>query len=283
MSRHSLDVQSDDSYQSYIDSIRRIPLLSAEKETELARRASTGDKKAARQLIEANLRLVIKIGQKYVGSGFSLMDLIQEGNVGLMNAVEKFDLSKNVRFASYAIFWIRHTIVRFIASRRRAIKLPVKKEELLRKIYVTEHVLHQKFGRPPKIDEIAAEIGCSVYDIDSVKNIASNPLSIEAEDCAGNGDPLVNLCDDERRYDPEHEFLLRSSRKETRRFLKTHLNVREKNVILHRFHFVDSDAYTFKKIGDTMGITAEAVRQIEKRALDKIRTKRDELLNCVYA
>jgi RNA polymerase primary sigma factor len=276
-------MQSDDSYQSYIDSIKRIPLLSAEKEMELARRASKGDKEAARQLIEANLRLVIKIGQKYISSGFPLMDLIQEGNVGLMSAVEKFDLSKKVRFANYAIFWIRHTIVRFIANRRHAIKLPVKKEDLLRKIYVTEHLLHQKFGRPPKIDEIAAEIGCSVYDIDSVKNIASNPLSIEAGNGASKGDPLVSLCDNNHRYDPEHEFLLRYSRKETRRFLKAHLNVRERNVILYRFRFIDSEAYTFKKIGDTMGITAEAVRQIEKRALDKIRTKRDELLNCVYA
>jgi RNA polymerase primary sigma factor len=274
-------MQTDDVFQSYIESIKRLPLLSAEKEVELAQRASTGDKEAVRRLIEANLRLVIKVVQKYANSGVSLLDMIQEGNVGLMHAVEKFDARKNVRFANYAVFWIRHSVIQFIASRRYVIKLPAKKEKLLRKISITEYILRQKLGYPPKVDEVAAKIGCSVYDIESVKNIASSPLPIEIE--SGNNDSLIDICDDDRRYDPEHEFLLRSSVKETRRFLKTHLNLRERNVIFHRFRFVDSDMYTFKKLGDKMGISAEAVRQIEKKALDKIRTKSDELLRCVYA
>jgi RNA polymerase primary sigma factor len=274
-------MQMDDVYQSYIESIKRLPLLSAEKEAEVAQRASTGDKGAVRRLIEANLRLVIKIVQKYANSGVPLLDMIQEGNLGLINAAKKFDSGKNVRFANYAVFWIRHSIVQFIESQRYVIKLPSKKEELLRKISVTEHILRQGLGYPPKVDEVAAKIGCSVYDIESIKNVASSPLPIEIE--ASSNDPLADLCDDDRRYDPEHEFLLRSSGKETRRFLKTHLNLRERNVIFHRFRFIDSDMHTFKKIGDTMGISAEAVRQIEKKALAKIRTKRDELLRCVYA
>ncbi|MDR1256840.1 MAG: RNA polymerase sigma factor RpoD/SigA [Spirochaetaceae bacterium] len=283
MNKISFDVQSDDAYQSYIKGIKRVPLLSAEEEAELARRASTGDKEAVRRLIEANLRLVVKLGQKYLSNGVSLMDIIQEGNMGLMHAVEKFDANKNVRFASYAALWIKQAIGRFAASGRHAIRLPLKKEELLRKIYAAEHVLHQKLGRTPKIDEIAGEVGCSVCNIELITNIASNPLSLEAEFDSANGGSLAEFCEDDRRYNPEHEFLVHSSRNETRRFLKTHLNVRERNVILHRFRFIDSDIHTFQKLGDTMGITAEAVRQIEKRALNKIRTKRDELLKCVYA
>jgi RNA polymerase primary sigma factor len=282
VSKVSFDTQGDDVYQSYIKSIKRVPLLSAEEEAELARRASAGDKAAARRIVEANLRLVVKLGQKYLSAGVSLMDIIQEGNMGLMHAVEKFDSNKNVRFASFAALCIKQAIGRFAASRRRAIRLPLKKEELLRKIHVAEHALHQKLGRVPKIDEIAGEVGCSVCDIELITNIASNPLSLEAEFDGPNGCSLAGFCEDDR-CNPEHEFLVRSSRNETRRFLKTHLNVRERNVILHRFRFIDSDVHTFQKLGDTMGITAEAVRQIEKRALNKIRIKRDDLLKCVYA
>jgi RNA polymerase primary sigma factor len=283
MSKISFGTSDGDIYQPYIKSIKKIPLLSAGEEAGLARRASKGDKAAVRRLIEANLRLVVKLGQKYVSSDISLMDIIQEGNIGLMRAVEKFDLNRNVRFASYAALWIKQSIARFAASKRRAIKLPLKKEELLRKIYAAEHVLQQKLGRPPKTDEIAGMIGCSLHDIELITNIASNPLSLEAEFDGGNGRSLACFCEDVHSYDPEHEFLIRSSGNETRRFLKTHLNARERNVILHRFRFVDSDIRTFQKLGDKMGITAEAVRQIEKRALNKIRTKSDELLRCVYA
>jgi RNA polymerase sigma factor (sigma-70 family) len=211
------------------------------------------------------------------------MDLVQEGNVGLIHAVEKFDLNKNVRFSTYAVLWIKQAIARFVVSKRRTIRLPIKKEELLRKIYVTEQILHQKLGRAPKIDEISRETGYSVYDIELVMNMAVNPLSLEAEFSDNMGAAFIEICEDSHQCNPEREFLIHSSRNETRSFLKKHLNVRERNVILHRFRFVDSDVYTFQKLGDTMGITAEAVRQIEKRALNKIRNKRDEFLKCIYA
>ncbi|MDR2344383.1 MAG: RNA polymerase sigma factor RpoD/SigA [Spirochaetaceae bacterium] len=283
MSKLSFEMKTDDAYKLYIKQVKKAPLLTLEEERSLTRRVAEGDEKAKNRLIEANLRLVIKIGQKYLSAGIPLMDIIQEGNMGLMHAVEKFDSGKNVRFATYAVLWIKHSITRFVVSRRHAIRLPLKKEELLRKIYISEHILHQKFGRAPKIDEIAAETGYSVYDVELVMNISSNPLSLEVELFDNEGSSFVEICEDSRQCNPEREFLIHSSKNETRRFLKSHLNVRERNVILHRFRFVDSDVYTFQKLGDIMGISAEAVRQIEKRALNKIRTKRDELLGCVYA
>jgi RNA polymerase primary sigma factor len=260
-----------------------IPLLGIEEERELTGRAARGDEDAIQRLVKANLRLVIKISQKYLSPDISLMDLIQEGNVGLIHAVEKFDLNKNVRFSTYAVLWIKQAIVRFVVSKRRTIRLPLKKEELLRKVYAVEHILHQKLGRKPKIDEIANETGCSIYDIELVMSMGASPLSLEAEFSDSTGASFIEICEDSHQCNPEREFLIRSSRNETRSFLKTHLNVRERNVIFHRFRFVDSDVYTFQKLGDTMGITAEAVRQIEKRALNKIRNKRDEFLKCIYA
>lgn len=283
MRKISFKMLSDDVYKTYIMQVKRIPLLTLEEERELSDRAIKGDEDAIRRLIEANLRIVIKIGQKYVGPGISLMDIIQEGNFGLMRAVEKFDSSKNVRFATYAVLWIKQSIIRFVASKRRVIRLPFKKEELLRKIYIAEHILQQRLGRTPKLDEIAAETNCSAMEVKLVLNVSSNPLSLETELLDNENNPSSEILDDSRQDNPEREFLMRSSRKETRCFLKRYLSVRERNVILYRFRFVDSDTYTFKKLGDIMGISAEAVRQIEKRALRKIRTKSDELFDCVYA
>ncbi|MDR2660336.1 MAG: RNA polymerase sigma factor RpoD/SigA [Spirochaetaceae bacterium] len=283
MSMVSIEMQNDDVYQTYIKQVKKIPLLSAEEERELIGRVAEGDKLAVKRIIEANLRLVIKVGQNYLSPDISLMDIIQEGNVGLMHAVEKFDLSKNVRFSTYAVLWIKQAIARFVVSKRRTIRLPLKKEELLRKIYIAEHVLQQKLGRTPKIEEIAKETACSVSDIELVMNVASNPLSLEAELSEETDASFMEVCEDNHQCNPEREFLIRYSRNETRRFLKTHLNFRERMVILHRFRLVDSDVHTFQKLGDSMGISAEAIRQIEKRALNKIRNKRDELLKCIYA
>jgi RNA polymerase primary sigma factor len=283
MSKVSLEMHTDDAYKAYIEQVRKVPLLTAKEELELTSRAVEGDENAAKQLIEANLRLVIKIGRKYVSPGVSFMDIVQEGNFGLMHAIEKFDSSRNVRFSTYAVFWIKQYIGRFVASGRRAIRLPLKKEEMLRKIYILKHVLHQKLGREPKVDEIAAETGYSVFDVEFVMNISSNPLSLENEFIDNDGSLFAEICEDSRQCNPERDFLIYSSRNETRRFLKRHLTFRERNVILHRFNFVDSEVYTFQKLAVIMGISAEAVRQIEKRALNKIRTKSDELLSCVYA
>ncbi|MDR2445561.1 MAG: RNA polymerase sigma factor RpoD/SigA [Spirochaetaceae bacterium] len=283
MSKISLETHTDDAYKAYIEQVRKIPLLTVKEELELTRRAVEGDENAIKRLIEANLRLVIKIGRKYVSPGVSFMDIIQEGNFGLMHAIEKFDTSKNARFSTYAVFWIRQYIGRFVASKRRAIRLPLKKEDMLRKISILKYVLNQKLGREPKIDEIAAETGYSVFDIEFVMNISSNPLSLENEFIDNDGSLFAEICEDSRQCNPERDFLIYSSRNETRRFLKRHLSFRERNVILHRFNFVDSEVYTFQKLAVIMGISAEAVRQIEKRALNKIRTKSDELLSCVYA
>jgi RNA polymerase primary sigma factor len=282
MNKLSFETQVNEVYLSYVACVKKIPLLSEKEETDMACRASSGDKVAAQRLVEANLRLVIRIGQRYASPDIPLMDIIQEGNMGLMRAVEKFDLNRNVRFANYASLWIKQAIIRFISSKYREIKLPIKKEELLHKIHITKTLLHQKLGRAPKIDEIANEVGCSISDIEITTNLASAPLSLEAE-IDSNSDSITGFCEDGHSHDPEREFMTRAARKDTRRFLKTYLSARERTVILHRFHFVDSETCTFQKLGATMGISAEAVRQIEKRALKKINQQRDELRDCVYA
>jgi RNA polymerase primary sigma factor len=284
MRKVSFETQSNNVFKAYIEQVKKIPLLTTEEEQELTHRAAEGDKDAVKRLIEANLRLVVKIGQRYASAEVPLMDIIQEGNFGLMHAIEKFDPCKNVRFSTYAVLWIKQSIARFVVSKRRTIKLPLKKEELLHKIHIVEHTLHQKLGREPRTVEIAAEIGCSALDVELVMNLSNNPLSLEAEFLDNNeGGSFAEICEDSHQCNPERDFLMDSSRNETRRFLKRHLSFRERNVILYRFHFVDSDEYTFKKLAAIMGISAEAVRQIEKRALSKIRTKSAELLNCVYA
>jgi RNA polymerase primary sigma factor len=202
MSKQSFETQVNEVYLSYVECVKQIPLLSEKEEVDMACRASKGDKAAVRRLIEANLRLVIKIGQKYASGDVPLMDIIQEGNMGLMHAAEKFDLSRNVRFANYAYLWIKQAIVRFISTKDRVIKLPVKKEELLRKIHTVKSILNQRLGRAPKIEEIADEIGCSVADIEITKNLASAPMSLEAE-IENNGDSISGFCVESQSHDPD--------------------------------------------------------------------------------
>jgi RNA polymerase primary sigma factor len=283
MGKIATEMQNDYGFKLFIKKVKKTPLLTQEEELELARRIANGDKAAIQRLIEANLRLVIKIGQKYLSYGISLMDIIQEGNVGLMYAAEKFDISRNARFSTYASMWIKQAIARFVASKCRTIRIPLEKEKLLRKIHIVEHKLRQKFEREPNVEEIACELDRPASEIQLVMTGNNNTLSLETEFADDADSAFREFHGDNHKYNPEHEFLMRSSSAETKRFLKRHLSARERNVIVHRFQLVDSEIHSLKKIGDTMGLTAEAVRQIEKRALNKIRNKSEELLDCVYA
>ncbi|GMO42488.1 MAG: RNA polymerase sigma factor RpoD [Termitinemataceae bacterium] len=282
--RSNVNFKNDDVLQSYIAQIKAIPLLNAAQEAHLAEKVKNGSESAKKSLVEANLRLVIKICMSYKVRDVSFMDIIQEGNIGLMHAASKFDLQKNVRFSTYAALWIKHFVSRFLESKCRTIHIPVQKEEFLRKISVTEANLKQILGRTPTTTEIAAELGCDESKIIEILGISSNMVSLEASlDETNDGYTYSEIYKDFKQISPEDEFLLQASDNETRNFLNRHLDKRENAIILQRFNFHKTGCHTFKKIGEQLGISAEAVRQIEKKAIRKIRASSDELADCVYA
>jgi RNA polymerase primary sigma factor len=260
----------DESLLSYIEQIRKIPLLTFEEELELSRCIQNGDDAARRRLIEANLRLVVKLARNYYTSDVSLMDLIQEGNAGLIRAVEKYDHSKQVRFSTYAAWWIRQAISRFLTDKKRPIRLPHRKEELLRKIRQAHNSLLQRYRREPKVEEIAAEIGIPVPEVELVQNISNAVYSLEAEN-DNDGFASAMDCLVDNSYSPERELMQKSSREETFRELSK-LKEREKNVLIYRYQLNGGKRHSLKKISGKMGLSPETIRQIELKALDKLRS-----------
>jgi RNA polymerase primary sigma factor len=258
--------QADDVLQAYFDQIKGIPLLTFEEELDLSKRIQEKDEGARRKLIEANLRLVIKIVRGYAGSGAAFMDLIQEGNLGLIHAAGKYSYMKNVRFSTYAAWWIRQAINRFLAS-YRLIRLPHRKGETLRKIQRAYHHLSQCFMRGPTIEEIAREVGISPQETASMIGMSAGT----GEDSAA----AVDLHED-YTYNPEQALLRKTSRDCTMRVL-SRLKDREKRILIYRYQLNGGERYTLKRIGDKMGISPETVRQIEIRALKKIRQDASEL------
>jgi RNA polymerase primary sigma factor len=259
---------------TYFKQLKRFPLVSFDEEKELAKRIQNGDKDARRRLIEANLRLVVKIAKSYYMPGVSFLDLIQEGNMGLMHAVDKFDHAKEVHFSTYANWWIRQGIVRFLTNKRRMIRLPLRKEELLRKIQKTSQSLSQKLSRVPSSSEIAAETGMSVGDINSMLVLANDTVSLDTSEESSPSGPIDYQGD--YTYNPERIFMRKNSRKAAVDML-SHLKEREKNVLVYRYRIGGGERYTLKKIGDKMGISLETVRQIELRALRKMRENAETL------
>jgi RNA polymerase primary sigma factor len=263
-----------DVLQSYFNQIKRIPLLSFEEALELSKRIQNGDKAARQRLIEANLRLVVKIARMYVSSGAPLLDLIQEGNLGLIRAAEKYDYTKHIRFSSYANWWIRQAICRFITNRQRVIRLPHRKEILLRKMWKSYHSLSQILMHQPRSEEIAADIGIPVEDVKNLMQLTNGMLSLEMSVGSDQNTAVADLHED-YTYNPEKTFMRKNTRSDTIRVLNQ-LKDREKKILLYRYPF-SGEQYTLKTIGDKMGISAETVRQIEMRALKKMRCHADEL------
>jgi RNA polymerase primary sigma factor len=280
MKRKSKIGNSEDLLQTYFDQIKPIPLLTFEDELALSERIHRGDKGARKKLINANLRLVVKIARPYAAPGVSFMDLIQEGNMGLIHAAEKYDHARNVRFSTYAGWWIRQYISRFLSNKRRTIRLPHRKEEVLKKIQRSYHSLSQTLMRQPRTRDIAAEIGVSVGDIEAILSITNGFISLDME--AGDHDlPAVVDVHGDYTYSPERAFMRKSSRDETLRFLDR-LKEQEKRILMYRCQFDDCEGHTLKKIGAKMGISPETVRQIEIKALNKIRPHVEELRGCMY-
>ncbi len=268
-----------DALKSYFEQIKKTSLLDFDEEKLLSRKIQAGDKEAHRKLVEANLRLVVKIAKTFLTSDLSLMDLIQEGNLGLMKAADKYDYRKNVRFSTYASWWIKQSIVRSLSNKRRAIRLPHRKEEILRKISKTVNALSQELMHEPSVAEVSASLGIKEEEIASIMNISNSPVSFDGEATKDSGS-LQEIFED-YSYNPDRELMRTSLKEETMRFLKC-LEEKEREILLHRYSFYGGKKYTLKSIGDKMGMSPETVRQIEIRALKKLGEFAGELKNFVY-
>lgn len=264
----------NDALQAYYAAIRRNPLLDGDQEKELSRRVLAGDNSARQQLIECNLRLVVKIAKAYEVPDVALLDLIQEGNLGLIKAASRFDYRKDVRFSTYAAWWIKQSISRALANRRRAIRIPHRKEDSLKNIQRAYNFLSQKLMRSPSVDEIAEEVHLYREEVNEILQITSPLVSLETEINEESG-TLMDLIEDDT-FSPEREVMEEAVSDETERLLQT-LKERERQVMTYRYATSGGERYTLKWISDTMGISPETVRQIELRALRKLRGAAEDL------
>ncbi len=263
-----------DALQAYYDQIRRSPLLTAEDERELSIRIQRGESEARTRLVECNLRLVVKIAKAYMNPDISLLDLIQDGNLGLLKAAARFDYRKNVRFSTYAAWWIKQAITRSLANRRRTIRLPHRKEGALKRIQRAYNFLSQKLMRSPSIEEIADEVNMNAEDVAEIMHMAITPVSLDTEINEESG-TIMDLIED-NSYAPDLFVMEKMLRDEARASLKV-LKDREQRVLRYRFALDGGERYTLKKVSDTMGISPETVRQIEMRAIKKLRRDADHL------
>jgi len=265
----------EDCLQVYFDQIKNIPLLTFEEEIELARSIQEGNEEARARMIEANLRLVAKIALSYVTTDVSLMDLIQEGNMGLIRAVEKYDGAKQVRFATYAAWWIRQVITRYLSDKRRTIRLPHRKEEILHKIHKAYHSLSQSYMRQPKAEEIAEEIGVPQQEVEFLIRLSQDLLPFEADSDDDDSVAVIELHED-YTYSPERALMRKDSREDTLKILK-HLKDRERRILIYRYQLNGGRRYTLKNVSNKLGLSTETVRQIEMKALNKLRSHANEL------
>jgi RNA polymerase primary sigma factor len=269
----------EDNLKAYFSQIKRARLLTFEEELELSRKIQAGDEDAKVRLVESNLRLVVRIAKAYLTPEVSILDLIQEGNLGLMKAAGKYDWRKEVRFSTYASWWIKQSIVRSLSNKKRVIRLPHRQEEKLRKINKVYNNLSQVLMREPTLPEIAEEIGVDEDEVAAIINAAGSVASLDATLSTDSGS-LHDMVED-LSFEPGRELMKKTLRDDTMRFLSG-LQDKERQILLYRFSFASGKRYTLKKIGDEMGISPETVRQIELRALKKLRGFSDELKEYVY-
>ena len=265
----------------YFKQIRSFPFLTFEEELELSKQIRNGNKNALHKLVNSNLRLVIKIAKTYNRYDIPFMDVIQEGNLGLIHAAEKYDYRKNVRFCTYAGWWIKQYVSRFIANKRGIVRLPLRKEETLRKIHGVYHTLCQTLTRQPGNSDIARELGIPVGEVDSVIKMAAGSMSNEQFFGEEVNMSVIDVLED-YTYSPERNLLKQLSHDGTNHILDN-LKDREKSIINYRYQLNGCEKHTLREIGAKLDISTETVRQIEIKALKKIRSQHaNELRECVY-
>ncbi len=260
----------DDPVRMYLKEIGRVPLLSAEQEVELAKRMEAGDEEAKKQLAEANLRLVVSIAKRYVGRGMLFLDLIQEGNLGLIKAVEKFDYSKGYKFSTYATWWIRQAITRAIADQARTIRIPVHMVETINKLIRVSRQLLQELGRDPSPEEIAQAMEIPVERVREIQKVAQEPVSLETPIGEEEDSHLGDFIEDEDAPAPAEAASYILLKEQLESVLDT-LTAREEKVLRLRFGLDDGRSRTLEEVGQEFGVTRERIRQIEAKALRKLR------------
>ena len=260
----------DDPVRMYLKEIGRVPLLSAEEEVRLAKRMEQGDEEAKKQLAEANLRLVVSIAKRYVGRGMLFLDLIQEGNLGLIKAVEKFDYGKGFKFSTYATWWIRQAITRAIADQARTIRIPVHMVETINKLIRVSRQLLQELGRDPTPEEIAAAMEIPVERVREIQKVAQEPVSLETPIGEEEDSHLGDFIEDEDAPAPAEAASYILLKEQLESVLDT-LTAREEKVLRLRFGLDDGRSRTLEEVGQEFGVTRERIRQIEAKALRKLR------------
>ncbi len=263
-------VNTDDPVRMYLREIGKIPLLSFEEELELAKKILEGDEQAKQRLSEANLRLVVSIAKKYVGRGLLFLDLIQEGNMGLIKAVEKFDYTKGYKFSTYATWWIRQAITRAIADQARTIRIPVHMVETINRLIRTSRLLLQRLGREPSPEEIAEEMDMPVERVMEIQKIAQDPVSLETPIGEEDDSHLGDFIQDEDSPAPQDSASFTLMKEQLEEVMNT-LTPREAKVLKLRFGLEDGRARTLEEVGKEFMVTRERIRQIEAKALRKLR------------
>ena len=263
-------VYVDDPVKMYLKDIGKVPLLTQDQEIELAKRMSEGDEDAKRQLSESNLRLVVSIAKKYVGRGMLFLDLIQEGNFGLMKAVEKFDYTKGFKFSTYSTWWIRQSITRAIADQARTIRIPVHMFETINKQKKVTRDLFQELGREPSVEEISEKMGIPVEKVIEIQKISQDTVSLDTPVGEEEDSTLGTFIQDENAVSPADSAALMMLKEQLMEVLAT-LTPREQKVIMLRYGIEDGHTRTLEDVGKEFSVTRERIRQIEAKALKKLR------------
>ena len=255
-----------DPVRMYLKEIGRVPLLTPEEEQRLARRVAAGDEAARQKMIEANLRLVVAVAKRYAGRGMLLLDLIQEGNMGLLKAVEKFDYTKGYKFSTYATWWIRQSITRAIADQARTIRIPVHMVELINRVIRTSHGMVQELGREPTPEEVAQKLRLSPEKVEEILKIAQDPVSLETPVGEEDDSHLGDFIQDNEASEPLEATATNLLREQLEKAMAS-LTPREEKVLRLRFGFEDGKPHTLEEVGKKFNVTRERVRQIESKAL----------------